>query len=924
MSLRSQQYAGDYDAFEIVNMKERTDEVALHMLATRFKQIMKEVRAIPNTYIGDIKAGSIEEWRVLPKSAMLENGKVVGMDVEKSKAVLDRLRKDNIISEKEYKESLSLLDGTMTPMRLLEAKKELKFHIVRWTPPEVERGFKVLQDKRRFTLEEAFSTPTITKMDVISLVQNNRYTDFSMIYYFRNKGTLLNPDVVDIAKSIKENIYYYTQVGNPFKALKRKFALAKMEKDAGTITKLTPILNSDLGRIYHVLGDIGTLIHLLEDFKPDQKLVRFEIDQFRNRLANVYQLKDYLKEEHTIIGEIESLLKAPLKSMLPKLEAMEERLDRILKDGTNRVLKGKQKVSSAMIGGAKSIQSQGISGWESEYNRRLKAGMGGMLTSGTTIPELETFINELISPQDIWKIFLKLNEGGPVDYEARKQLAEALTEAVNQQYADAREVVASVTKGDTDAVGTALASAEAMMNAAEALKSASPSSLLQMGAETLINVIAFITSPDFNKPMGAVGYSPADEMKGMLAKFGLSNAFTNFAADITGNLMKAFGYKTQAELNQPVVEEVLNRKESETKQMLEDYLYAIEEDTKRTDELKVTQAKASAENRQSIKDKRQYEKDVHFTMRMTPEAYAQRFGTPPEFRTFISFDDWMNLQRGGYGVALMDRDRQLKVYPTLRDAEQQGGVEFTAGYPWFKVVPLNAVGGAINITNYYPVGQSQSVQVGTKKQQIQTGTKKEQVVTGTRMVSVQNPEWDPKRPVKGIKKTHQVPVNIISEREVPILTEVDVPDIVSVPNKQYVNDLVTITKRLAHFYSYRDPATALGFRMLADELWRQKPLYEGKPKHTSNDAGHQNAIDFTMESMLGVNRRNRFAQPNPKTRYANEVGSLLPKAYADAAGLQPRVDKKGRPIYNVPPTDEDQAVFYLQDAPYIRGPTMYQ
>ena len=853
MSLRSQQYAGDYDAFEIVNMKERTDEVALHSLATRFKQIIKELRAIPHTYIGDIKAGSVEEWRVLPKRAMVKDGKVVGMDVERSKATLDRLRKDNVITEKEHRESLSLLDGRMTPMKLLEAKKELKFHIVRWTPPEVERGFKVLRDKRKFTLEEAFSTPTITKMDVISLVQNNRYTDFSMIYYFRNNGKLLNPDVIDIVDSLKENILYYSETGNPFKVLKRRFALAKFEKDADTITQLTPILNSDLGRIYHVLGDIGTLIRLLDDYKPDPKIVRFEIDQFRNRLANVYQLKDYLKEEHTLIGEITSLLKAPLKQMLPKLETMETQLERILRDGTDKVMGQRTELTGAGV----SIRSQGLSGFQSEYNQRLNAGMGGEITSGTTLPEMEQFVNSLIGPQDLWRILTKLVEGLSVyrdnydDWKQRAtQLVDTLTQAVNEQYANAKEVVSSVVEGDADAVGTALKSAEAVMNAAEAMKSASPASLLQQGAETLISVLAAITSPDFNKPMGVTGYSAVDEMKGQLAKLGLSNAFTDFSANIVGNLMKAFGYKTQAELNQPVVDEVLKRKESESKQMLEDFAYAIQTETEIRRGQAGRQAKASAENRQSIKDKRQYEKDIHFTLRPS-----------------ITFEDWKNLQRGGYGVALMDGDRLLKVYPTLRDAQQQGSVEFTAGYPSFKVVPLGMKGGALDITKIYPVG---------------------------------------------------------GETTLTLEDERGNPTYANVSNKDYVFDLITALKQLAHFYSFRDPATALGFRVLGEELWKKQPLYEGNPERTTSNKGHQNAIDFTMESMLGVNRRNRFPQPNPTLRYEKEVQSLFPFAYGDAARLQPKVDAQGRLQYDVPPRTDEEAVFYLQDAPYIRGPTMYR
>ena len=858
MSLRSQQYAGDYDAFEIVNMKERTDEVALHMLATRFKEMMKEVRAIPNTYIGDIKAGSIEEWRVLPKTAMLENGKVVGMDVEKSKAVLDRLKRNNIISEKEYKESLSLLEGTITPMRLLEAKKELKFHIVRWTPPEVERGFKILKDKRRFTLEEAFSSPTITKMDVISLVQNNRYTDFSMIYYFRNKGTLLNPDVVDIAKSIKENIYYYTQVGNPFKALKRKFALAKMEKDASVITKLTPILNSDLGRIYHVLGDIGTLIHLLEDFKPDQTLVRFEIDQFRNRLANVYQLKDYLKEEHTIIGEIGSILKSPLKAMLPKLEAMEQRLDRILKDGTNKVLKGKQKVSSAMIGGrsfADFEDAMGTTSVRQEEDAMKKASWWGQLE--TAINDFYDMIDEQQPNQN--QIIAGYNSMMSYINSVIRSKLDAIDR--NLQYSDAyrNDVVGAMS--DVIEVGSAIASG-GLAGVAESTAKGMADQLTSGSLEglTMGESATDITTSVFAKILGD---TPISRLLGR-AIGGLADG-----------LEKLFTGSTSAEKSAEIGRERIRK--------LAAYLYNVIDGRNKVAMEKAAGPPISLEERGRLVDEQSRQVQADIDRRHRIQGILNKL--PPA-----------------------ERARYVQMPPEEQEA--------------FMDVKLS--GGAIDITNYYPVGQSQSVQRGTKKQQIQTGTKTEQVVTGTRMVSVQNPEWDPKRPVKGVKKTHQVPVNVISTRVVPIMTEVEVPNIVSVPNKDYVDELITLSKRLAHFYSYRDPATALGFRMLGDELWRQYPVYENKKRRTKQDKGHEDAVDFTMESMLGVNRRNRFAQPNPKTRYANEVETLLPKAYADAAGLQPRFDKKGRPIYLIPPTDEDQAVFYLQDAPFIRGPTMYQ
>lgn len=339
MNLRSQQYAGDYDAFEIVNMKEDSKKVALHMLVVRFQEIIKELKALPNTYIGDIKSGAIEEWRVLPRDARVQDGKLVGMDVTKARRKLDELERAKVITPNEARYGHTLLKGKMTPIKFLKAKDDLKFHVVRWSPPEIERGDKVLRDGRRYTLEEAFSSPSTTKMDAISLVQKSRYTDFSMIYYFQNNGKLLNPDITDVLTALKENEMFYTAEGKLFKALKRRFAIAKFERDAKTITELTPIFNSDLGRLYHVVSDVGTLIALLEDERPKPDIVKFEIDQFKSRLSNVYKLKDYLRQEHTILGEIRSALRLTKRELLlAKLRTIEDRLQRILNDGTARVL----------------------------------------------------------------------------------------------------------------------------------------------------------------------------------------------------------------------------------------------------------------------------------------------------------------------------------------------------------------------------------------------------------------------------------------------------------------------------------------------------------------------------------------------------------------------------------------------------------
>jgi hypothetical protein len=280
----------------------------------------------------------IEEWRVLSKDAMIVNGKVVGYDAESSREKVMRLRKQEIISPQEESYALKLLVKNPSPEIFLMAKADLKYHIIRWSVDDVLRGVKKLRDGRDYTLEEAFHSPTITKLDVIGLISNNRYTDFSIIYQFMNNGAVLNPDVIDVEQSLKENIIAYKLKGDIFKTLKREYALAKYNEDLKRVAELTTVLNSDLGRLYQIVSDIGTLIGLLEDHKGvDLNKIRFEVDQFKSRLANIYSLKGYLKIEPIVLDQINLALRSPnRKMMLGRLRLLKNNLNRQLQIETKK------------------------------------------------------------------------------------------------------------------------------------------------------------------------------------------------------------------------------------------------------------------------------------------------------------------------------------------------------------------------------------------------------------------------------------------------------------------------------------------------------------------------------------------------------------------------------------------------------------
>ena len=268
-SLVSQKYSGDYDGYEIVEGFTQDE------LVGRFKEIIKTLQKLPNTYIGDIKCGLSEDWRVLPEGST---------DFRTATTKVESLFSSKIISSEEAELAKKLLSTKPTKLNALKAKAELKFHIIRWLPYQIIQGKQTLRDGSSYTLKEGINSPTITKLDVISLV-NGKYTDFSMIYEFHADGKVLNPVEINPEQSIKDDIMLFSAQGNKFKAIKRKFALAKLHNNQTDLQKYNNILNSELGKLYVLYSDVKTLADLMGTADLSPSYLTKAINDFSERLT---------------------------------------------------------------------------------------------------------------------------------------------------------------------------------------------------------------------------------------------------------------------------------------------------------------------------------------------------------------------------------------------------------------------------------------------------------------------------------------------------------------------------------------------------------------------------------------------------------------------------------------------------------------
>lgn len=330
-ALRSQIYAGDYDANDFASG-------TLDHLASQFSEMVRRLSKM-DVFVGDIKAGVVAEWDVMGE-AKVHNGVVMNYNAETSRSKVRQLRKDGVITPTEEKEYLAVLKDTPTPVDLVIAKNTIKPHVVRWTMKEAIEGKKTLQNGSVFKLQDAFASRGAVKVDVVGWIQNNRYTDFAMIYFLSNGKKLYSP--VQFEDEIKESILYYTSTKNYFKVLKREFSLAKFKGETKKMEELSEVLNHDLGRIYHILGDVKTLITLFTETQTKPRSladVRLEIDQFKARMSNI-ALEPFLKEEHTLLGYITSALKTTsVKQLVATLTKMEDILTALLSSLAKKYVK---------------------------------------------------------------------------------------------------------------------------------------------------------------------------------------------------------------------------------------------------------------------------------------------------------------------------------------------------------------------------------------------------------------------------------------------------------------------------------------------------------------------------------------------------------------------------------------------------------
>lgn len=254
-------YSGDYDLLETAPLNVRG-----------FKALVKRAKRVGT--ITDVKVGEVPEWQMLRG------------DEYNRKAELEHLGKlwqGKVVTDEEVRQAKKVLKEHMTPSELVEARKELRFGVLRWTPAEVASGIKKYRG-RTFRLEEAMKTPGITKVDVVAWVKD-KYVEVSNIVLWTH-GRETYADLPELARSLGEDLLYYEAEGRFMKVAKRMYSLAKVKGYVQDQEDLLSILNSPLGAVYTVVGDLELLEEFPDAVTPARK--REQLDGIRDRMAKLF------------------------------------------------------------------------------------------------------------------------------------------------------------------------------------------------------------------------------------------------------------------------------------------------------------------------------------------------------------------------------------------------------------------------------------------------------------------------------------------------------------------------------------------------------------------------------------------------------------------------------------------------------------
>lgn len=323
-------YPSDYDFFQKLTI----DNNKIKLLP-EFKKIIKKLLSYPYIYIGDIKCGEIEEWRIIPlKTNELNYNERLPQMINK----VEELKNNKIISKKESDEFIDLLKPSLKALDLAMIKDKIRIEILRWKPIDILNGFVIYRNMKFMFNDMLFNTNALMKIDVIGWVEGIRYTEITMVYMILAKEKFLTASFDNIINEIRDAIPNLLNQGKYMKIAKRISTLERLrpKPNQKMLKVIFNLVNSDLGVLNQIVSDLTNIEFLVENkYQIPKEKYLFEIDQLKNRLSNITN-ELYQKYELEVIDLIDK--NETSKIQLKKIDELKKKISLILNTETKKYL----------------------------------------------------------------------------------------------------------------------------------------------------------------------------------------------------------------------------------------------------------------------------------------------------------------------------------------------------------------------------------------------------------------------------------------------------------------------------------------------------------------------------------------------------------------------------------------------------------
>lgn len=336
-NIRIQKYPSDIDLYEIFKGKNTIDQL-YNKFYKLIVKVINHLNSIKSTYISEFKAGldlRYSDVQVHHIGKLCNNIWTI-YDKNKTSNNIIQLYYNNLIEENDYYTLISIIKKKNLNGNDFDIFNFIvrEYYIIRWTNNDLIKRYKILKNNFKMKLLDAIKFKTDIKIDTITLI-DNKYIEMTnwFLLIFENNGNdiVLNNDqlVVNdlnqfITSGLKKEIdklFFSKLYFNPFKGIKRIWALSRLNKDTDTLETLRPIISGNISYLYQINGDLKTILTLIKQFNLGKlvsihdQLDNVKIKLNRSDLLNTNQINQF----NNLIDDINKSKKNNKIKLLDKL-----------------------------------------------------------------------------------------------------------------------------------------------------------------------------------------------------------------------------------------------------------------------------------------------------------------------------------------------------------------------------------------------------------------------------------------------------------------------------------------------------------------------------------------------------------------------------------------------------------------------------